>query len=78
MPRYFFNVYDDIVAIDPEGVELPSVEAARLNAVHGARELIADQVRHGYIMLSHWIDVVDDKGEAVLTVAFRDAIEVRE
>jgi hypothetical protein len=76
--RYYFNVYDDVVAIDPEGLELPNAHAARLNALHGARELIAEQVRHGYITLSHWIDVVDEKGEAVLTLPFRDAVTVRE
>jgi hypothetical protein len=71
-------VYDDIVAIDPEGIELPNAEAARLNAIHGARDLIADQVKHGYIVLSHWIDVVDDKGGVVLTLPFRDAVSIRE
>ena len=78
MPRYFFHVYDDVVAEDQEGIELPNVAAARLKALAGARDLIAEQVRHGYFVLSHWIDVVDEQGAPVLTLTFRDAVDIRE
>jgi hypothetical protein len=78
VPRYFFHVYDDIIAQDEEGLELPDLAAARLNALIGARDLITEQVRHGYIVLSHWIDVVDEQGEKVLVVTFRDAVDIRE
>ena len=78
MPRYFFNVYDDVVAQDEEGREFPNLAAARLEALRGARGLIAEQVTHGYIVLSHWIDVVDEQGEKALTITFRDAIDIKE
>ena len=78
MPRYFFHVFDDVIAQDEEGMELPSIEAARLNALIGARDLIAEQVKRGYFVLSHWIDVVDEQGTPVLTVTFRDAVDIRE
>jgi hypothetical protein len=78
VPRYFFHVYDDVIAQDEEGVELPSVAAARLNALIGARDLITEQVRRGYIVLSHWIDVVDEQGAPVLTITFRDAVDIKE
>ena len=78
MPRYFFHVYDDVIAEDEEGAELPNLAAARLKALVGARDLITEQVRHGYIVLSHWIDVVDEQGEKVLTVTFRDAIDIKD
>ncbi|HEY7810102.1 MAG TPA: hypothetical protein VIA98_06960 [Allosphingosinicella sp.] len=78
MPRYFFHVYDDVIAQDQEGIELPNVAAARLMALVGARDLIAEQVRRGYFVLSHWIDVVGDQGDPVLTLTFRDAVELRE
>lgn len=63
-------MYDDVVAIDHEGMELPNIEAARLCALQGARELIAEQVKHGYIVITHWIDVVDEAGNTVLTLSF--------
>ena len=78
MPRYFFNVYDDVVAADEEGTELPNLQAARLHAIAGARDLIATQVRHGYLVRSHWIDVVDGEGAVVLSVTFREAVDVRD
>ena len=78
MPRYFFHIYDDVIVHDEEGAELPNVEAARLNAIRGARDIIAEQVRHGHFVLSHWIDVVDEQGEAVLTVTFREAVDIKE
>ncbi len=78
MPRYFFHVYDDIIAEDEEGTELPNLAAARLNALRGARDLIAEQVSRGYIVRSHWIDVVDEQGEKVLTITFGDAVDIKE
>jgi hypothetical protein len=78
VPRYFFHLYDDLIAKDEEGVELPNVAAARLTALKGARDVIAEQVKRGYFVLSHWIDVVDEQGEPVMTVTFRDAVDVKE
>ncbi len=78
VPRYFFHVYDDVIAEDEEGAELPNLAAARLNALRGARELIADQVRRGYMVRSHWIDVVDEQGEKVLTITFGDAVDIKD
>ena len=78
MPRYFFHVYDDVITHDEEGLELPNAAAARLKAIRGARDIISEQVRHGHFVLSHWIDVVDEQGENVLTVAFRDAVRIDE
>jgi hypothetical protein len=78
VPRYFFHVYDDVIAHDEEGAELPNLAAARLNALIGARDLISEQVRRGYVVLSHWIDVVDEQGQKVLTVTFRDAVDIKE
>lgn len=76
--RYFFHVYDDVVAQDEEGRELPSFEAARLEALRGARALIGEQVKHGYIVLSHWIDVHDEADEKLLTLRFGEAIDIRQ
>jgi hypothetical protein len=78
MPRYFFNVYDDVIATDDEGLVLPNLEAARLQAVAGARAMIAEQVTRGYLVRSHWIDVVDEEGSLVLRLRFGDAIEIKD
>jgi hypothetical protein len=77
VPRYFFNVYDDVVAHDDEGQELPNEAAARLQALMGARELIAEQVKRGYLVQAHWIDVVDEQGTLIFSQTFGDAVELK-
>jgi len=78
VPRYYFDVYDDVIAKDDEGMELPNIAAARLNAIAGARDIIAAQVRHGYLVRSHWIEVRDEAGETVLTLPFRETVDIKE
>lgn len=78
MPRYYFNLYDDIITHDDEGIDLPNEAAARLQALKGARDIIASQVRHGYFIRSHWIDVADDQGRILFQVKFADAVEVKD
>ena len=78
MPRYFFNVYDDVIAPDEEGLELPNEAAARLKALIGARDIAAEQVKHGYLVRSHWIDVADQHGEVLFAVTFGDAVEIKD
>jgi hypothetical protein len=78
MPRYFFNVYDDVIAPDEEGTELPNIEAARLHAVIGARDIVSEQVRRGYFVRSHWLDVVDENGNLLLKVTFGEAVDIKD
>ena len=78
MPRYFFNVYDDVIAPDEEGMDLPNAQAARLKALIGARDIISEQVKHGYFVRSHWIDVLDERGELVLKLTFGEAVDIKD
>ncbi len=77
MPRYFFNLYDDVIAQDEEGVELPGEAAARIQALIGARDIMAEQVKRGYLVRSHWIDVADEQGEVLFSVTFGDAVDIK-
>ena len=61
-----------------EGQELPNLEAAKLRALAGARELIGEQVKHGYVECSHWIDICDEQGSKLQTLRFIDAIQIRD
>lgn len=42
MPRYFFHISDTVVAPDDEGVELPDLHAARVEAVIVAGAMLRD------------------------------------
>jgi hypothetical protein len=76
MTRYFFHVYDDVVALDDEGLELADADAARREALAGARALAADQVKKGRLDLRHRIEVADEAGAPVLRVTFEEAVQV--
>ena len=78
MPRYFFHLYNDIVALDDEGRELPDIEAARRIAECEARTMASAQVCDGKLGLSHRIDVTDEHDQCVATVRFRDVVDVQE
>jgi hypothetical protein len=76
MPRFYFHVHDDIEALDEEGLELPHAKAAIDGAVHAARELAAEEVRHGELHLDHRVEVVDENGAVISTITFRDCVIV--
>jgi hypothetical protein len=75
--RYFFHLYDDVVAMDEEGVELSGPAAARERAVAEARQIACAEVLKGHLDLGHRIDVADEAGETIFTVHFGDTIEVK-
>jgi hypothetical protein len=76
MPRYYLHVYNDIVALDDEGLERPGLREVLIEAERGARELAADEVRHGTLHLDHRIEVADENGSVVATIMFRDLVRV--
>lgn len=78
MPRFYFHVYDDDVALDDEGMEVASAASAMEIAVTGARALACEEVSSGRLHLSHRIEVADEKGAIVGKVTYRDAVTVEE
>ncbi len=77
MPRYHFNVYNDLVALDEEGKELPDIAAAREEAIRGARGLMAEElIQAGRMRLQHRIEVADEKGRVLLTIPFRELVNI--
>ena len=83
MPRYFFNVRHRPgpagLAVDPEGDELPDVNAAREHALSVARTMIA---RERLTMIRDWMvcsfEIMDEEGRPVLTVPFSDTVPEEE
>jgi hypothetical protein len=77
MPRYFLNLHygRGKVAIDPEGDELPDLEAARERALEAARDLIA---RTRTNIVRDWFtctfEIMDEAGRPALTVPFSDTV----
>lgn len=76
MPRFYFHVYNDVIAIDEEGLELPNFEAAREQAMESARELVCESIHKGHLNLDHRIEVENADHENVLILTYRDAFTV--
>ena len=76
MPIYFFDLYNSTGFVpDDEGRELPDPEAARAEAIQGARSLIADEVLKGRLDLDGRIEVHDGAGSLLFTICFSEAID---
>lgn len=75
--HYYFNVENAIGLIpDEEGRELPDLEAARAEAIKGARSILADDVLKGNLDLRARIDITDGDGKILLSLGFSEAIEL--
>lgn len=78
MPRFFFDLHNDVDALDDEGKVLPDLESARENALREAREMIqASVAESGKIDLRHHIDIRDESGATLHVMRFEDAVAVR-
>jgi hypothetical protein len=78
MPRFFFNLRNREEVPDPEGLILSDAGAARQEAVRAARDIMAEEVRHGRLPLLKQIEVTDENGQPIFAVPFREAIEIEE
>ena len=77
MPRYFFDLHNDVDAEDPEGVDLPDFEAALAHALAEARAMIQASIAEtGRIDLRHHIDVRDGDGSILHVLHFEQAVTV--
>ena len=76
MPRYYFHLFNDEDTFDREGMELPDEAAAHEQAVRSAKDMAAQGVADGRLVLGNRIEVVDEHGQTVDTVIFRDVVQV--
>jgi hypothetical protein len=63
--------------MDEEGLDLPDLEAAREMALDSARELVCESVHQGHLNLDHRLEVVDDDGETLIVLTFREAFTIQ-
>ena len=78
MPLFFFHVCDGVgFTEDEEGRELPDIEAARAEAIKGARSIMADDLQRGRLDLCAAIQIEDEQRRPVLTLSFAEAVALR-
>ena len=76
MARYFFNVRgsDGTISRDREGQDLPSLEAARAEAVSSNREMLGERLLHGGSLGPREVEIVDEGGKVLATVTAEDVL----
>jgi hypothetical protein len=78
MPRYFFDLHNDVDAIDEEGKVFPDIEAAKANVLAEVREMVKASIADtGRIDLRHYINVRDESGTIVYVMHFEDAVTIQ-
>ena len=79
MGRFHFNIRNGSGETrDEEGRELADPQEAEALAVEGARSLLSEEVLAGDLDLRGCIEVTDDAGRVIFTVAFKDVLTLRE
>lgn len=77
MPRYYFNLRNDLNADDEEGTELPDERAAHQFALTNARGLVCEDITaHGSVDPNHFIEVTDEDGRSLFRLTFGEAFTV--
>jgi hypothetical protein len=70
MPRFHFHVHDGCSALDTEGTELPDPQAARLEAIRIAGDILKHDA-HRIALGEDWrIEVTDDTGLILFQMTF--------
>lgn len=64
-----------MIVTDPEGQDLPDLEAARIEGTQGAGELIVHAARAGIDCTHRAFRVRKEDGEIVLTILFAGTIK---
>ena len=77
MARYFFNIRDGKTLIeDPDGTDLPNLDAARVEALAAARDILAERLRADQIVDGQRFEIMDEHGTLLDVVKFRDAMRL--
>jgi hypothetical protein len=75
MPQFFLQYRnDDLRVEDPEGSELPGLEAARAEAVRALREFVAERLRASRPIGTPQFDIQNVAGHLLAQVSLQDAI----
>jgi hypothetical protein len=68
MSRYFFHIADGPREVDREGVEIPSLGAARIQAVVFAGERLKDEPEAAWNGRDWRVEATDEAGSLLFTV----------
>ena len=78
MTRYYLHLRDHIdETLDPEGVELPDMNAVEKTVLDAARDVLSSELKgKGVVDLRYRIDAEKSGGEVVHSLAFSEAFDI--
>jgi hypothetical protein len=77
MSRLFFQLRDETESLlDPEGLELSDLRAAKKQARRCAYGIMANDVSEGKLNLNYRIEVENEVGRVIYIARFRDLVEI--
>jgi len=77
MARFYFNLREgNDLLLDPEGCVLPDLAAVADKAMRAARAMLSADVLEGRMSLDMRLDVADENGIVIHSLAFPQAIEI--
>jgi hypothetical protein len=75
MPAYYFHIRDNGTLIrDPDGLELPDLEAARAECKRLILSILREEQTMDQLLADRQFQIEDDTGGNVLTIPFRLAV----
>jgi hypothetical protein len=77
MPRYYLHIRDEGRLVeDPDGSDLPDLEAARAEALEGARNILAAKVKAGKLIDDQRFEITDETGAVLAVVPLKDVLRL--
>jgi hypothetical protein len=77
MPRYYLHIRDEGRLVeDPDGSDLPDLEAARAEALEGARNILAAKVKAGKLIDDQRFEITDETGSVLAVMPLKDALRL--
>ena len=75
MPRFYINFRNgDQIAKDDIGIELPSLEEARVVALISAREILADNIKGNARNQLEAVIITGENGQDLMTIPATDVL----
>jgi hypothetical protein len=77
MPHYYFHIRSSAgLILDPEGTEMPDLDAALTEAERSARELLADLLKSGSVLDGQMFEISDADGTVLARLPFRNVLRL--
>jgi hypothetical protein len=77
VPRYFLHLRDGTdELLDPDGIQLPNLDALKAKVLQSARDTMSHDVRTGNLELKWRIEAEDEEGQVVYCLPFPDAVKI--